>query len=723
MDMRGAHRGAGAVRSRVQRRWRLEASLRGLCVAPGALVLADAEGRLVAVDVEAWTQRWSWSCDAEALSAPVFGDGRVYVVDSDARAHALDLATGALVWSAALAGSGEIAALVFWRGMLWVDGGKARIYKVDAASGRVVEAVASSVASRRRWLDAGEDGAWCYGAFGVEALDAAPGTSGWFGELLSVDQLVQTTTHWVAMARDAGALGAEARLVACARRARGAFREVDAVRDVPECVAASLDGACAVVVDRSPYGPVLAVTCLDAGLKQRWSKVCKSPLGPAPGGDGASWPEARAVVGDALAWVLRAGGIVEAYELGDGALRWRVELGEEAPGDVLEVRDGLLFVRDARACVVVLDASTGAWTHVSVDDSGDSPVPVLGPRVALGVSRAEQLRRCVDPVMVLVAAFVLGSMVYVAGWGGGVVSLNMAFLAVALLGVVAVLAWRIAALMREARVVREGTLVLGEVAGTWEGRPITPYTDALMEVRYTDPQHRERVVDGELADHGMAERFPPGTPVWVLIDPGAPSYGVVPAFRRLRFEQRDDPSEDADAWERRGEGELRTPVDVALVETWRPQAVGWRARLERALGGGDRAPAQAVGRLKADARGLELALGEGEAQRVVWDRPFRLQASVWPVSYNTAELTIALRARDAPPTAPSLRFKAVVPQAMLHPDLPVQRQSCPYVAPEALMALWPALRFYARLQSDGDAPRWLAHEVAEPARAEAQVAR
>ena len=102
------------------------------------VALADAPSVSWRVDAGAGTSDDGW-----LLSGPVVADGRVFVMDTDARVAAFDAATGARVWRTDLAGDGERDAswgggVAYADGRVYAATGFAQVIALDAGTGSEV---------------------------------------------------------------------------------------------------------------------------------------------------------------------------------------------------------------------------------------------------------------------------------------------------------------------------------------------------------------------------------------------------------------------------------------------------------------------------------------------------------------------------------------------------------------------------------------------------------
>ena len=70
----------------------------GLAVDRGVLYVSTAYGELVAVDAEDGADRWRTRIGVPLRGGPTVGGGRVYVLSHDNRLHAVDAASGAVLW-------------------------------------------------------------------------------------------------------------------------------------------------------------------------------------------------------------------------------------------------------------------------------------------------------------------------------------------------------------------------------------------------------------------------------------------------------------------------------------------------------------------------------------------------------------------------------------------------------------------------------------------------
>jgi len=94
---------------------------------------------------QAWSHDIAGNTLSQRLAAtPVINNGRLYVIDTDARIHALDAATGATVWSTVLEATKDARRSLFGGGVsaegdrLYATSGTGDVAALDAASGKVL---------------------------------------------------------------------------------------------------------------------------------------------------------------------------------------------------------------------------------------------------------------------------------------------------------------------------------------------------------------------------------------------------------------------------------------------------------------------------------------------------------------------------------------------------------------------------------------------------------
>lgn len=106
--------------------------------APGHVALADAPSR-------AWTVQIAGSSNRQRLAAaPVIGEGRLYVMDTEGVVHAYDARSGSQVWTKSFAVKGDGAKSVFGGGVsydgghVYVTTGLGEVAALEAATGNQI---------------------------------------------------------------------------------------------------------------------------------------------------------------------------------------------------------------------------------------------------------------------------------------------------------------------------------------------------------------------------------------------------------------------------------------------------------------------------------------------------------------------------------------------------------------------------------------------------------
>lgn len=119
-------------------RWRYQAGpgAAGAIAGAGALAFAATlDGRLLALDVQSGSLRWSLPVRFWGWEGPAVRDGLVYAGGRDGTLSALDAETGRVRWQAAV-GSGISTSPVALPGGLYLGTADGRLHRVDAATGK-----------------------------------------------------------------------------------------------------------------------------------------------------------------------------------------------------------------------------------------------------------------------------------------------------------------------------------------------------------------------------------------------------------------------------------------------------------------------------------------------------------------------------------------------------------------------------------------------------------
>ena len=216
--------------------------------------------------------------------------------------------------------------------------------------------------------------------------------------------------------------------------------------------------------------------------------------------------------------------------------------------------------------------------------------------------------------------------------------------------------------------------------------------DDLMGVPHSAVVH----LRGEHAsrEHMVGERVP------VLIDPRGSARVIAPSLLRVDFEEVQDQRPDQIDAQPLEPNFVEAILQVSArhqLHNALQQAPG--GLLDRLLGAGK--PAE-LGELEIDDQGIRLKLhslelGAKNKAEVLWEQPFVVQLSAWPVSSRSVELNVSLRRRGAPAEEASVRFKTLVPQSCVSASVSVKQEAVPYLSQALFDDLWPVVCFYAKL--------------------------
>ncbi len=281
---------------------------------------ASDDGTVYALDRVTGAERWVVALPNAPLTGPWAADGRLYFRDGTGAALSLDAASGKTLWKTTVTYDGSTEPVVD-HGTLYLSTSDGRIVAIDGATGS--EAWAVKPAPSTDWI----------GNPAVSNGRVYAGTSGGF---VAID----TATHQVAWTGDTHGDGTGSA----------------SVNEGIAFIAAGAD---------SPTTPARAFDATSGQL--RWTA---SPAG-------LTFP----VAADGLAFSSTMAGLVQAMDLGTGAVRWSIQLrGKIRP---MAVAKGVLYIpADTEKKVYAVDAATGGslW-QFDVDDSNDCCIAVAGGAV------------------------------------------------------------------------------------------------------------------------------------------------------------------------------------------------------------------------------------------------------------------------------------------------------------------------------------------------------
>jgi len=363
-------------------------------------------------------------------------------------------------------------------------------------------------------------------------------------------------------------------------------------------------------------------------------------------------------------------------------------------GEVAGSRSGQVFVAEGRVLRAWV-ASTG--TPVWIGD-GDDTVAVESPRRVVQptlwrrlVASSASLGALMSVILgvILLKAILVDVLDYhvfsfLSATAAADAGVGMSFLIAAGLFVAAVVytGWRVASVRREHRLLSHGIAVVADIVAE-EGRP-----SQLVHYRYFDHRNRPRV-GADLADDLTRPPWAhPGTKVCVLVDPAAPERSIVPALHEVAFDERS------------GSGVRALPVDLEAGEEPRDGVVALREEGGEGVRGWRlwrRAAPGEVGAIRLEGNRLTAVIAGESPVEFDGGRAMAVQVSVWPVSFTEAEVAVVVRAVGASASAPSLRFKTILPQSELRTSLPLKQERCPHVARADFLALWRWLVFHGRV--------------------------
>ncbi len=365
-------------------------------IADGAVYVGSYDGTLYALDAQTGQPRWRYATGAQAFerdmkvplgisgSAAIAGN-LLIVGDADAVLHALDRATGALVWrtSVEAAPNGSIwSSPVVWEETVYV--GVASVAKEAGFRGSIValDRQTGGIRWQTHMTPDGVDGA---GVFAVPAIDTER-------------RLVFAATQNAYTARPApyGHVISMVALDADTGEIRWSFAappndgQTSPTADVgisasPGLVTVEIDGQSRDLVVEGQKSGVLWALGRETGDLVWQSTI--SPPGPLGGMEGTAAISPDGIVVPATcwaAWDAPASGLVSGVDPADGTVRWTIDLERPAAAAATIVNDIALFATldGLLHAVTVRDGRSVATFDLG--SSANGGVAVAGDLVVLG---------------------------------------------------------------------------------------------------------------------------------------------------------------------------------------------------------------------------------------------------------------------------------------------------------------------------------------------------